>query len=59
MLVSLVCCVTAATGHYLVLGLNRGVPGRAMFVIGVLVMPVVLVIGANLVRLALRRTRRR
>ncbi len=63
MLVLLVCCATAAGGHYLVQGLGSGSNrGRANFVIAVLVLPMFLVISANAVRLgvtALRHARRR
>ena len=59
LLISLVCCVTAAGGHYLVLGLSHGVPGRAMFVIAVLILPVLLVVSANLVHRVIRQQRRK
>jgi hypothetical protein len=63
MLVSLVCCVTAAGGRYLLQGVRAdSTAGRATFVIAVLVLPMLLLIAVNAVRLAvagLRGPRRR
>jgi len=59
MLVSLVCCMTAAAARYLVQGLAAGASGRAYFVISVLVLPMLLLIGANLMRLAVGRRQAR
>jgi hypothetical protein len=62
MLVLLVCAVTAAGARYLVQGLAGGAPGRASFVIAVLVLPMLLLLAVHLLHLAsstLRRWRRR
>ncbi len=62
MLVLLVSAMTATGGRFLVQGLAGGASGRAMFVISVLVLPMLLLLGANAFRLAfdaLGRSRRR
>jgi hypothetical protein len=59
MLVALVCCVTAAGGRYLIQGLAGDTAGRASFVIAVLVLPMLLLIAVNLVRLTVGAWHRR
>jgi hypothetical protein len=51
LLVSLVCCVTAAGGRYLLQGLAGDASGRAVFVISTLVLPMLLMMSANIARL--------
>lgn len=51
LLVVLVSAMTAAGGRYLVEAVRGSVSSRATFVIAVLVLPMVLLVGANLVRI--------
>ena len=51
MLVLLVCCMVAAAGRYLVQALSAGTNARAVFVIFVLILPVLLLVCANAVRM--------
>jgi hypothetical protein len=57
-LVFLVCAVTAAGAHYLVQGLDGGTPDRAGFVITVLILPTLLQLAAQAMRVAMRRLHR-
>lgn len=58
LLVVLVSGMTAAGGRYLVLGLRGDTSSRATFVMSVLLLPVVLLVIANAIRLSVMAWRR-
>ncbi len=54
MLVILVCCLAASAGRYLVQALSAGTSARALFLLFVLVLPVLLLLVVNGLRISMR-----